>query len=272
MVYDRWEHAGVIVEIVHDDDARSPQENDNAGTLYSWDRWFKGDEQIRRPDMEILCPTCKGEAYVPTRYWPGAKWDECLRCNNNGFLVVDYAARFAEHYDSVLTIPLWYDEGRGDVASIYESDDPNCALVFTQEEIDREWDGHLDPYQVHMKWRSGDLTGEVREYGGARSYAKGRIKELDDYLQGNVWGIVIRAPLVDHEHCVEVGSCWAQGTSAPTCDDRGKVLESCWGFIGETQSDWIRKEAEEMAVIAALALKEEADEVAYWAARDVVTV
>lgn len=244
--YDSYEHAGVMVEIVQDCDPMSPQDNDNAGTLYSWTRDFDGDERIGTPDMEVLCPTCQGEALVPTRYWPGADWTGCLRCDGGGTLIVDYDAWFAEHHDAALTVPLWYDNYGSRGSRLYESDDPNCALCFTQKEIDYEWSGHLDPYPWPVRDADGNSTGEMTEGGGARAYAQARINELDQYFSGNVWGIVIR-----HE---------------------GEVLESVWGFIDEPDGEYIRQEAEGMAEAVAASIRKEAEEVAYWATRDVVTV
>lgn len=220
-VMDRWEHAGVVVEIVHDDDPLSPQENDNAGTIYSWHRWFVGDERIPEPDKWAYCDEdgdLDPEAEIGSETWREVTLDEW----------------FQLQYSAVVVIPLWYEEGRGGMASIYESDNPNCALVFTQEDLEKEWGGSADD---------------------ARRYAEARIKELDDYLQGQVWGIVIREP------SDEIGG---EGT--------GLILWSVWGFIGDPDSGWIRETANEEAETQAHILQAEADEVAYWAARDVVTL
>lgn len=225
-VYDRREHAGVIIEIVHDDDpGRSPQDNYNAGTLYSWDRWFQSDEQISEPDRIIYVDETPDD--------DGYRED------------VSIERWFAYHYDAVLTIPLWYDEGRGGVARIYESDDPNCALVFTQAEIDKEFPARVPGCRP-------EYPGGVES---AKIYAKARINELDQFLSGNVWGIVIREPSDEVE---------GEGT--------GFILDSCWGFIDEPDGEYIRSEADGMAEGAAEELQKEADEVAYWSARGMVTV
>lgn len=240
--YDSWEHEGLLVEIVHDDDPVSPQENDNAGTLYSWTSEFRGDDQIGQPSGEVLCPVCQGDGEVPTRYTPSAPWTECRKCDGDGYLVVDLRQWFEEHYDAALTIPLRYSNSHG--ACLYGSscdEDANCALVFTREDIEREWNGWVVPQGPNNS--------------GAINYARARIKELDDYLQGNVWGIVIRESSDEVE---------GEGT--------GLILESCWGFIGEPDAEWIREEANGMAEGVAEGIQREADEAAYWAARDVVTV
>lgn len=276
--YDSYEHAGAMVEIVHDDDPMSPQDNDNAGTLYSWTRGFDGDERIGTPDMEVLCPTCQGEALVPTRYWPGADWTGCLRCDGGGTVTVGLAAWFEEHYDAALTIPLWYDNYGSRGSRLYEDEDePNCALCFTQKEIDYEWGGYVE--------RKND-----NNYG-ARSYAKGRIQELDNYLQGNVWGIVIREALATVGVTATSRRLRTFGTLAdaeryvgtlPNAEDGiyyidypcpgEEVLESCWGFIDEPDGEYVRAEAKGMAEAVAASIRKEALEAAEWAARGVVTV
>jgi hypothetical protein len=228
--YNRFEHAGVIVEIVGDDEPMSPQDNDNAGTLYSWARDFDGDERINEPD------------YV----------DDDMRH-------VSVELWFALNYNAALTIPLYFANYGSSGARIYASNDPNCALVFTEEEIEREWSGHIDPYKVEMKNAvDGSLTSEVREYGGVRAYAKARIDELDNYLQGNVFGIVVRER-TDEDIDAED-------------DDSGEVLESVWGFIGNPDGEWILGDARELAEAAAEQVAHEKACAFAWACRDVVTV
>ena len=197
--YDRRTHARLIVELVQDDTGcGDPQENDNAGTLYSWTREFKGDEQIGEPDLTSA---------LLLRYW---------------------------FEDAALVIPLRYSNSHG--ACLYECDDEdaNCALVFTRDEIAKEWGGHVEPKNENNL--------------GARNYAKSRIEELDNWLRGNCWGIVIRDP------------------------ETKEVLESVWGFIGDPDSDWIREEGDSMAEACAESIREETEERAYWMARDVQTV
>jgi len=53
---------------------------------------------------------------------------------------------------------------------------------------------------------------------------RGEIKEMDLYLQGYVFGIVV---------CPD--------------EESDNVLESVWGFIGDPDADWIVSEAKEMA-------------------------
>jgi hypothetical protein len=280
--YNRFEHAGVIVEIVGDDEPMSPQDNDNAGTLYSWARDFDGDESIRDPEgFGIACDKCGG-------YGVDQDDDDCPVCEGTGEVQSgDVARYFAEAYNAALTIPLYFANYGSTGARIYESDnDPNCALVFTQEEINREWSGHIDPYKVEMKNAvDGSLTGEVREYGGARAYAKARIDELDNYLQGNVFGIVVR-----ERTGVSVADTYADADNLTRYrsndevipddlevidaedDDAGEILESCWGFIGNPDGEWILSEARALAEAASEQVAHEKACAFAWACRDVVTI
>lgn len=244
-IYERYEHAGVIVEIVQDDDYDSgPQDHDNAGTLYSWTSSFDGDERINEPDLIVY------RAYSTNSLSSEDGEDEEGR-------EVNLAEYMRANYDAALTVPLYFADYGSSGARIYKSDrDPNCALCFTQKEIDYEWSGHVDPYPVTMQG-----TGEVREYGGARSYAEARINELDLWLQGYTFGIVIR----ERDKSIE----------DPEEDRKGDVLESVWGFIGDPMAEsgkYIRDEARSMAEGCAEQVEAEHAEAYEWACRDVVTV
>lgn len=205
---DSFTHAGVLVEIVPDDDGFSsdPSNNESAGTLYSWARDFVGDKRIAEPDLMV----------DTTEDWNADPVYEAI----------DLSRFFADEYRAALTIPLFFADYGSRGATIYVSDDPNCALVFTQKELDDEWGGSADD---------------------ATKYAEARIKELADWLEGNVYGIVIR----EHEG--------------------GEVLDSVWGFIGNPLTGYIHEEGERMAEEAAEALAEEAAEAFKWACADVVT-
>jgi len=210
-----FEHAGVTVEIVPDLDPSDPQDNDNAGTIYSWARDFAGDEHIYCRD------TISGRPYELSNH----------TYETTGVLATRRLfAYFREHYDAVLTIPLYYSAGSY-AARLYEdtAEDANAVICFTRDELDREWAGKI---------------------AAARRYAKARVGELDDWLRGNVYGIVIRHP------------------------KSGEVLDSCWGFIGDLYGEsgkYIYEQANEMADACAEQIAREKTEVAYWAARDVVT-
>lgn len=229
--YSSYEHAGVIVEIVHDDESGcGPQENDNAGTIYSWSRAWDGDERISEPSMEIECDLCEGEGEIDMRQavHPIEEARDCPKCEGSGSVAtLSLPEWFRWHFDAVLTLPLYFADYGSSGARIYVSGDPNCAICFTQEDLDKEWSGSVDD---------------------ATKYAEARINELDEWMQGNVFGIVVRHP------------------------ETHEVLESVWGFIGEPDAEYITSEAKAMAEACAAEIEHEKQLVAEWAARDVVTV
>lgn len=254
-----YEHAGVIVEIVHDEDvgwASNPQDNDNAGKIYSWADCFDGDERISEPDLQVD---------------DAEDWNEPSR-----WRTIDLNEYMTTDYNAALTIPLRFSDYGSSGSRIHttDADNANCALVFTRAEIDHEWSGHVDPYPVQRK--NADGSTEIIEYGGARKYGEARIHELDNWLQGNVYGIVIR----------EQGHCGSDDTDARGfCNEcgedvndagTGEVLESVWGFIGDIfdaeESAYIIEEANSLAEDCAEEIKREADEAHRWACADVVTV
>jgi hypothetical protein len=212
-VYDTYEHAGVFISIVQDDDCEGPQGFENAGTLYSWSRDFDGDERIAEPELETTCDYCEG--------------DGCPKCNGDGVVPCTLAEYLTEHYSAALTIPVRYSSQGGQAAIWTDASDPNGALVFTTAELG-DWDGNVEQ---------------------ATAYAIARIGELDQWLQGNCWGIIVRET-----------------------EETEEQLDSCWGFIGEPLGDWIRQEANAMAEGAAERLAAEAAEVIYWANRGVETI
>lgn len=214
--YERYEHAGVIVEIVQDNDSGyGPQENDNAGTIYSWTRAWDGDERITEPELQI--------------------WDDDTEESRE----VDLPEFMRHEYDAVLTLPLFFADYGSSGARIYVDDHPNCAICFTQEDLDKEWHGSVDD---------------------ATKYAQARINELDEWFQGYVYGIVIRERRPEF---------------VPESDGQGDVLDSVWGFIGDLYGEsgkYIYEEANSLAEEAAKQVAHERELVLDAAYRDVVTV
>lgn len=237
---EQYEHAGLSVEIVQDEDASSPQDNDNAGTIYSWSGNFDGDERISEPEEEL-------EA------------EDDTEDRGDGYTTVDLPMYMRRCYDAVLTIPLWYADYGSSGARIYVNDEPNCAICFTQKELDEEFSGSVDD---------------------ATKYATARIGELDNYLQGNVWGIVIKQ-YPSACPCCGFAYYW-QDVHPGVCDGcghmmKGEVLESVWGFIGNLwdngeERKYILEEANSIAEDCAERVEAERQEALRWACADVVTV
>jgi hypothetical protein len=165
-VADSYEHAGLVVEFVHDEDGSyaDPQQNDNAGTIYSWTRDFDGDETIGEPDLTLDCPDCEGYEDLSS----------CEKCGGGGYVDCDLPQYMRHGYGAVLTIGLRFeDHGSNGCRLRMNNDDPNAAICFTRKDLGTEWSGSVDD---------------------ATKYAEARIGELDKWLQGDVVGIVIREP------------------------------------------------------------------------------
>jgi hypothetical protein len=206
--FDTFEHAGLLIELHYDEDCSSPQENDNAGKLYSWTPAFDGDERIHEPDLV---------------FWDDDEPED-----------VDLPHYMRVTHGAVLTIPLRFSDYGSSGARIYVSDDPNCCICFTQEDLDKEWNGSVDD---------------------ATAYATARIRELDEYFQGECVGFVVK-----HPHGEEI-------------DPRISWETAVWGFIGDAYGPeaYVRQQAREAAEYVRSALDREEREAAEWAARDVVT-
>lgn len=223
-----FEHAGLTVEIVPDDEGgiSDPQDHDNAGTIYSWADGFDGDEAIHEPDLQV---DEEDDWNKPSRW-----------------RTIDLAEFMSINHGAALTLGLRFEDYGSSGARIHlNNDDPNAAIVFTQKELDADWSGSVDD---------------------ATKYAKARINELDNWLQGNVYGIVIREPSNDGiTYCAE-----GKGV-------RAEVLASVWGFIGDIFGDrgereYIWTEAKAMAEGCAEEIAAEKAKAYEWACRDVVTV
>lgn len=75
----------------------------------------------------------------------------------------------------------------------------------------------------------------------------GELKTYRQYLAGEVYGYMVKSP-------------------------DGEVLDSCWGFYDDWPYDYLKSEANEMAEWHAEQARKEAEQVAYWASRDVETI
>lgn len=162
----------ISVQLHHDETAENPRSSwDHAGTLY-----------IDSRDYDL---TDNG-ADLP--YTPNSRWE-----SDTAFLV-----RFAERCVRLaggVAIPVRFSDYGSSGAGIHEcdADDANGLIWIEADKIAAEWTDHGTP------------TPKL----AARACLESEISELDDWLQGNVFGYVVETP--DGEH-----------------------LDSCWGFYGET--------------------------------------
>jgi hypothetical protein len=211
----QFEHAGLTVRLVDDDDFDRTSPFENDNAGTIYS-WTRDFDG----DESIWCrDTVGGKPYALA----GAD-------NPN-----DLSSYFAANHDAVLTLPLRYEDwgASGARLRISDADSANAVLVFTQADLDREWSGSVDD---------------------ATMYAEGRVRELDNWLQGNVFGIVVEHDL---------------GEAPMACD-------SVWGFIGDPWSDgdweWFQSEGRAIAADVRDSIDYEEAERERWACADVITI
>jgi hypothetical protein len=198
----------VKVEIHHDDDAQSPRDNDNLGTMSCRHRRYNlGDEQV--PMEDIIDRTLTSEASAKLERWferervyrsantDPAKWDEV-----SSELQKDYDIAKLKAFEEVA---VWLPIYMYDHSSISLSTKPfGCRwdsgqlgiIYVTKENIRKEYQTKRVTKKVLMQVREC-LRGEVEEY--------------HDYVSGNVHGYVLK-------------------------DADDNEVDSCWGFIGDPDS------------------------------------
>lgn len=195
--------AQLVVKLYQDDDPASPTENDNAGQLCILDRDFGLGDTDRLP-------------YEPNR----GSW----QCEN------EYLIRFAERciaLEGGVSIPVRYSDYGSSGARIYTTDTDNAnGLIWSDAaEIAKEWPDRT----------AGRIDGYVGGKAGARTYLEARIAELNQYLEGDVYGYVIEAK------------------------ETGEGMDSCWGFYGQ---DYAKEEALSAAQHCAAEIDKRADTLA----------
>lgn len=185
-----FEHAGLRVEIHYDVDADNPLGEDFAdvGRRVMWgDHSYRGYtpegfEEIAEPELEIDV----------SDDWEREEWQT---------RTLEQALR-DQYPDAALIFPLsWASNNHGPgTASLYverfqdgQCEDANAAWIFTQAEIDAEWNGNAESVD---------------------NYVKVALREFVRWCNGEVYGVVVKS---------------AAGKDLPY-DVVG--LDSCWGFIG----------------------------------------
>lgn len=255
---DSFAHAGLIVEIHHDDDPTSPRENDNLSTM-AWDGL--GHDQpgftveLHAPETDV-CPRCKGDGdrtfLITTHDAPRATIEsasmalrevyvDCALCDGACEVELSTVAGIKQEYGSRVVLAYRYDERSYGMLNSCEHDH-EYANVWVFDTPER------------VKETMGECTDD-----DVRAALVAETDELRAYLAGYVYGYVIKGP--DHE---DIGTL-----IGPNADD------SCWGFIDadvDRPDSYTRQQAREAAESCAELLERERVESAYWAACDVVTV
>lgn len=227
-VYETIETEHVIAEMIHDQDAENPRTAyDNVGTIIGWSRDTKlGEDDTNREyiedvrltilnhaDLPVVCRYCgepiTGEHMDVGNFAHEEDWDavedlsdltaDQLLCNRNPIepdmsKVVWFGLDF-HSYDGSLTIR--------DVDDFTDTYAIDAVIYVTQEKVMDEWGSSDDPVEM------------------AENYLRGEVREYSEYLQGNVWGVVV------------------------TDKRTGKELEACWGYVGTEYAEGILKEEAE---------------------------
>lgn len=214
------------IRIEHDQDAESPREWDNRGTMVCWHGRYKlGDEQ----------PTVAPEEFflqLAEEFEPG---------------IEERIERFAsQHLDNThpATGSEWHKHHR-------------TVMAYQQEQVEKVLNRHIIMLPLHLydhggitmrttgfhcPWDSGQVgfiyvsRAKVRqEFGWKRitkareqqinDYLKGEVETYDQYLRGEVYGFIVeqRPEVYDEDgDLVDVGD-----------DELWAHVDSCYGFYGD---------------------------------------
>lgn len=177
-----FEEAGLIVEIEQDEVPQSPREWDNLGVLVAW-----------HPNYEI------GDKDSP--------FYELVKNGPRHFEMSD-VSRLLKELDIAVKLPVYLYDHSGLRLNTggYRAFDPQgwdsgqVGFIYVTKEAVRA--------EYSVKRISSELLERVR------LCLEGEVKDMDDFLSGQVWGYVIRDP------------------KNPT-----KVFDSCWGFYGDSEGE-----------------------------------
>ena len=233
---EQFDH-GIVGKIYYDEDPLNPRKEwDHAATMVCWHRRYNlGDEQ----------PTCD-----PVDYFRKMVDDDCPHCGGTG---VEPGAEPGGDYNLVPNCT--HCDGTGVV-----SDDEVMGLVekayyilplflYDHSGITMSTGSFSCPWdsgQVGWIYISIEKAASEGWKTPEQAYKamQAEVEEYDHYLTGQCYGYVVE-------------------------DAEGEIIDSCWGFLGD--SDYVRGEMRAAAMCAVEAANKEVAEAAYWAERDVMT-
>jgi hypothetical protein len=256
--YDTIKHRGCTIKVYPDDNAESPREWSNVGTMACWHRRYNlGDVQPSEDPEAYLRGLVSSETSKQIEYlenctdnknYTSAQWDKV-----NAAIERRIAKLVAEDLASNhIILPLY----------LYD----HSGITMSTSSFSCPWDSgqvgiiHCTMKQARKEWDGTDE--EIRKKAIACLVAE--VKTYDDHLTGNVYGYVAE-------------------------DEDGEHIDSCWGFfpdhdcqyskrndymIGEAKSaiDHHIQERANKRRKATLAAKKETAERLHWEQRDLVTV
>ena len=228
---------GIVGKIYYDEDPLNPRKEwDHAATMVCWHRRYSlGDEQ----------PTCE-----PGDYFRNMVDDECPHCEGTGS---EPGAEPLEDYNP--TTDCARCEGTGAVLDeeviglvekayyilpLYLYD--HSGITMSTGSFSCPWDsGQVGWIYISIEKAASEGWKTPEQ---AYKAMQAEVEEYDHYLTGQCYGYVVE-------------------------DTDGEGIDSCWGFLGD--SDYVRGEMRAAAMCAVESANKEAAEAAYWAERDVIT-
>jgi hypothetical protein len=225
-VIESFEVGSLTVEILHDRDPMDPRkEFDHVGVLACWHRNYRlGDEQpscspdeylqgLLSQETQDIVERCEAAIdNTPSELGPGYHWIPVLRYRDRYAKLLDIKKRAIEgdlEKNYVILECFLHDHG---------------GIMMSTGAFSCPWDSgpvgliYCSMETARKEWGGGNASDEeVRER--AESYLKGEVSEYSSYLEGSVYGFVIR-------------------------DDEGEELESVWGFY---DMDHCKEEAKSTA-------------------------
>lgn len=280
---DSFEHAGLAVRILRDDDqeyANPRTDGSNLGVMFCDYRGYTlGDKDAPDPrDQTTTCEVCDGEGYVPhdgdeghTRYDDGTMI--CEGCAGNGEIdlsIIEYLKRehgarvilplfVYEHSEITMSCGGRLDKGEDDFHRTGRFipgdgwDTSSVGVIFDTTETRKECGIPDDPGEA---FASTDENIEAQLRNEVAYYAA--------YLEGSVFGYEVVAPELDEDGEFDPDDC------------DGEVLDSCWGFLELSlwgrEEPYVKVAAREAAECCAERIANERAEAHRWACADVVTV
>jgi len=232
----------VVGYLVQDDDAQSPREDDNVGTMVCWHgRYNLGDEQPKEDAGDYLMrlaseadPSFDDKIERFDRNWNGAdEYNEKIAALREKVL--------SKHY---VILPLYLYDHSGISMSTGSFGDPwdsgQVGFIYVSRET------------ILKEWGNGSkiLTKKLKER--AIKYLEGEVETYDDYLRGNVYGVCVSR--FTREGTIHSGVCsfcghdysagmWSEGGIClqEDCSSLEELAgaweevdtDACWGFIGE---------------------------------------
>jgi hypothetical protein len=226
-----YEHAGLTVRIEYDEDYASYENG------LDWSRvgtmWIRWN-RYTLGDMQDDPDTACEEC--GGNYYTDDNGDEIVCPVCKGSIAEDPVGWIKRQHGARVVLPL----------SIYEHSGITIRVGSGAFPMDSQgWDSGsagfiFDTPEGVEQCLGADATDEQ-----IKAAMRQEVELYDDVLTGNVYGFVIASETDDH-------------------------LDSCWGFVGSDLS-YIKAEANDAAEYQAELIAKEAQEVAHWHARDVMT-